>query len=241
MMDFNNNEHLTDEQISLKEKIKIDITEKKAKSLKTYGQMSTQPAHSTIEEFIDAVQEAVNLDQVNASQRVILKDKHAAGNIFEDPQDASADVSGVILYSMKKRAPGTMKGGNSPFDEGRRELQPRIRDVISESLETPGEATVLYGQWFDNLICFEIAARTAHRANELALWFEEVMECNRYYFAGKGIHRYFFHERDEDKHQQIGNESVFYRPMVYYVRTEKSYKLSERALNNIVVCLTSKE
>jgi hypothetical protein len=241
MTDFNDNEGLTDHQISVKEKIVIDIFSEVAKARKSEGQISSIPAHSNIEQFIDAVQEVVNNDQENAASKVILKDERAAGNIFEDPKDPGQEVSGTILYTMERRAPGTMKGGNTPFDASRREIKPRVREVKGDSQEHPDEARVTYSQWFDNLICFRIAARTAHRANELALWFEELMECNRYFFAGRGITRYYFWERERDEFQQVGNDPIFYRPLYYYVRTERSYDISEQTLNNIVVCLTSKK
>lgn len=241
MIEFSENSGLTDLQISLKEKIVVDISAQKGRAISSQGQISKTDAHSTIEEFIDAVQEVVNIDQADAAQKVILKDERAAGSIFEDPHNVGQDVSGVIIYKMEKREPGTMKGGNQPFDGARREIKPRVREVLSDSQEHPGEAKVVYSQWFDNLVCFRITARTAHRANELALWFEELMECNRYFFAGRGINRYHFWERSRDEFQQVGDESYFYRPMYYYVRTEKTYKLSEQALNNIVVCLTSKK
>jgi hypothetical protein len=241
MTDFNNNEGLTEHQVSVKEKILIDIANEVAKSRNSDGQISKMPVHSNIEQFIDAVQQVINIDQEGAASKVILKDERAAGNIMEDPKNPGEDVSGVVLYSMERRAPGTMKGGNTPFNETRRELKPRVREVLGDSQEHPDEAKIIYSQWFDNQLCFKIVARRAHRANELALWFEELMECNRYFFAGRGITKYYFWERKRDEFQQLGNEPYFTRPLMYYVRTERSYELSEQTLNNIVVCLTSKK
>ena len=85
-------------------------------------------------------------------------------------------------------------------------------------------------------------ARTNKRANELALWFENLMETNRPYFAFKGITKYFMNIRKADESKQYGNDQVESRPYFYFVRTEKTYEVKEQALNNLVIRLnTSKQ
>lgn len=241
---FSNNEGLSQDQIDIKQQIVAEISSDYQKYFKRGGpRISCQPAHSDIDQFVDAVKEAIDIDQSQAEAKVILKDDNAAsgGYIFEDPHEPGVDVSGVVLYSMDKRGPGTTEGGNKPFDRSRRELKPRVRDVIKDDPRYPGQAVVRYSQWFDNYISFKVCAKTAHRANRLALWFEDLMEVNRYFFAGKGINRYYFDRREKDSFQQIGNEGYYGREIIYYVRTERSYEVTEQKLNNIVVSLTKEK
>lgn len=201
--------------------------------------ISSMPVHSDIEQFIDAVAHAVDFDQKKADKKIVVKDEDVGGKIMEHPKYPNTDLGGVILYSMVRRAPGTMEGGNEAFNRQRREVKPRIRDVVTHDPENPGRALIYQSQWFDNLIRFKIVTRSATQANKLALWFEEFMELHRYYFAGLGITKFFFDEREEDKFEQIGNEPYYTRSLIYYVRTERTFELNEQAINNIVVCLTS--
>lgn len=236
-MIFAHNEGLDEEQCSIKQQIVTQIQTDQLRDKKF--SMSSMPVHSDIEQFIDAVAHILEFSQAKVDKKLVLKDDGTGGKIMEHPKYPNQDLGGVVLYSLVKRAPGTMEGGNTPFDRSRREIKPRIRDVITNDPQNPGRALILKSQWFDNLIRFKIVTRSATHANKMALWFEDFMECHRYYFAGLGITRFFFDEREEDKFEQIGNEPYYSRSLVYYVRTERTFELNEQAINNIVVCLTS--
>jgi hypothetical protein len=236
-MSYSENDNLTDEQKQLKEQLVRQINQDAKREKKS--SISSMPNHSTLEEFIDAVAHLIDYNQQKADKPVVLKDEDTGGNIMEHPKYVNEDLGGVVLYSLVKRAPGTMDGGNEPFNRGRREIKPRIRQVEKGEGQQTGRAVTIRSQWFDNAIKFKIVARSATQANRLALWFEELMEENRYYFAGAGIVKYHFDEREKDEFMQIGNEPYYCRPLVYYVRTERTTEMDEQALNNIVVCLTS--
>jgi hypothetical protein len=236
-MSFSYNEALSEDQIELKEELVRQIHADAQRDRKS--STSSIPVHADLEQFIDAVAKLVDFDQKNAAKKVILKDEDTGANVMEHPKYPNEDLSGIVLYSLVRRAPGTTEGGNEPFSRQRRETRPRIRDIVTNDPSNPGRATVIRSQWFDNLLRFKIVARSSTQANQLALWFEKLMENNRYYFAALGITRFFFDEREEDKFSQIGNEPYYMRPLLYYVRTEETFEIDEQALNNIVVCLTS--
>lgn len=238
-MSFSFNEGLSDNQIDLKDKITREI-------LRDYGSVcddprgaiSKTPRHGDIEEFIDAIAELIAMDQETAEQRVMLKDQHAEGNIMEDPDDPAKELSGVVLYAMKRRAPGTMAGGNVWFNRERREVKPRIREIITNDPNNPSQAKIVYSQWFDNEVLFEIVARTNKRANELALWLEDLLERNRTFFMCRGFQRYLYNMREEDGQKQYGNDNYHVRPLCYFVRTERTNEVSEQTLNRLVITLT---
>ena len=237
-MSFNYNTDLTANEVRLKEELVREINRDYNKLQRT-SSMSSIPAHSNIEQFIDSVKELIDADQVTADQRVILKDDYSTDNILEDPSDPAKELSGVVLYSMERRAPGTMEGGNTWFDNGRREVKPRVRDIVTDNPDNPGQAKIIYSQWFDNEVKFQISARTNKRAYELALWFENLMEANRPYFAFKGITKYFMNTRKADDFRQYGNDTIEIRPYYYFVRTEKTHEVTEQALNNLIVKLNT--
>lgn len=237
-MIYDFNESLSEEQLKIKETLIKEITKDYDGSApKTIPSISSIPVHTDIDGFIDSVAALVDMDQIHADQKVVLLDNYDRQNIFQDFEDPTKEYSGVVLYSMIRRAPGTMTGGNTYFAEGRREVKPRIRAIEKDPIT--GQANIYYSQWFDNEVLLEVCARTNKRANELANWFEDLMEKNRIFFALKGITKYNMDRREADKFLQIGNDGVESRPFVYMLRTEKTYMLTEQMINKIVVSLTT--
>lgn len=239
-MMFNYNEGLTASQMTLKEELTREILRDYSKSQIRGEAISKLPTHNTIEGFVDGVKELIDISQETTGQRVILKDDYSTNNVFQDPNIPTQELSGVVLYSMKRRAPGTMEGGNTWFDRGRREVKPRLREIISNDPTNPGQVRLVYSQWFDNEVRFDISARTNKRANELAYWFEDLMETNRPFFAFKGITKYFLNIREADEFRQYGNDTIECRPFFYFVRTENTYEVTEQALNRLIIRLNTR-
>jgi hypothetical protein len=238
-MKFSYNEYLDNYQISIKNKILSEITRDYRSLPSKSDGISSFPVHSSIEDFISNVAELISIDQETSDQKVLLKDDYSEVNILEDPINPNKELSGVVLYSLDRRSPGTMAGGNTWFSSERREIKPRIREVITNDPENLNQAKLIFSQWFDNRVCFKICTRTNKRSNELALWFENLMELNRVYFALKGTTKYYLDERESDSFEQIGNEGYHIRPYYYLVRTERTYFVTEQAINKIVISLTT--
>jgi hypothetical protein len=231
------NDGLSESQVDLKNKYIAALTEN------TFTDKIIGPAQidrmPTLNDFIDGVKEIIDLDQKEFKNKIIFIDEYTKTNIFEDPKVPNKDARAVVSYSLYKRAPGTTKGGNTPFDKSRTEIKPQFRGVAINEVANPGQLTFYSGQWFDNRICFHIYARSNKEANDVADWFEEVMERHRHFFAYKGFLKYHFEERESDAVVKEGDNAIHLRPMVYWVRTEKCYEITEQAINNIVLLLTT--
>lgn len=236
-LDFQLNEGLTEEQLALKRTYVETITG--TRFLAQDKGPRTINAHSTIEQFIDQIKKIMEFEQQDFKNKVILIDDFSKGNIFEDPENPGEDVRAVISYKLCRRAPGTTKGGNDPFNKARTERVPQYRGAKYDDVENPREIIMYMGQWFDNELCFNIHARSNKEANEIALWFENIMEGNRQFFAYNGILKYYFVERETDSVVKEGDDVVHVRPMIYWVRTEKCYEITEQAINKIVILLTT--
>lgn len=230
-------EGLTEEQKKLKWQYIETITGNPYQMRQTGS--SYVPVNSSLEDFINLVKQLVDLNQKDKKNKVILVDDFSPNNIFEDPTKPGSDVVATIGYRLRRRAPGTTKGGNKPFNEERREVTPHLRAVTVDEENNPGSVTFNMGQWFDNELRFEIYARTNKEANEIAMWFENIMDLNRQFFAYKGIMKYYFLERESDTVVKEGDGIVHCRPLCYWVRTEKCYEITEQAINNIVILLTT--
>lgn len=231
------NENLTAEQVSLKDNYISALTEGTFLN-KFFGPKQIDKSPS-LNDFIDSVKEIIDLDQKELKNKIIFIDEYTKSNLFEDPKQPNKDVRAVVSYSLYKRAPGTTKGGNTPFDKSRTEIKPQFRGVGINEVSNPGQLTFYTGQWFDNRICFHVYARSNKEANDVADWFEEVMERSRHFFAYKGFLKYHFEERESDAVVKEGDNAIHLRPMVYWVRTEKCYEITEQAINNIVLLLTT--
>lgn len=231
------NEGLTDVQVQLKRE---RIQELLKHPYRTCQPSTTfVPVNSSLDEFICGVKRLMDMNQVDKKNKVIFVDDFTKGNIFEDPEDPGADVVATVAYRLRRRAPGTTAGGNTPFDKSRREMTPHIRAITVDDIENPRETTFHMGQWFDNELRFEIYARTNKEANEIAMWFETLMDQNKHFFASHGIMKYYFQERESDTVVKEGDGVVHCRPLCYWVRTEKCFEITEQAINNIVILLTT--
>ncbi|MDD3412438.1 MAG: hypothetical protein PHY47_00395 [Lachnospiraceae bacterium] len=231
------NESLTPEQIGIKNEYIKSLTE--GAFLQREFAPSSINKNTSLNGFITLVKEAIDRDQKEKKNKIIFIDEYAKVNKFENPHKPGEDARAIVSYSLNRRAPGTTAGGNTPFDKSRREIKPQFRGVGIDEIKAPGQITFYSGQWFDNLICFHIYARSNKEANDIADWFEELMECNRQFFAWNGILKYHFEERESDAVVKDGDNAIHLRPMVYWVRTEKCYEITEQAINNIVLLLTT--
>jgi hypothetical protein len=231
-IDFQLDSALTEEQLVAKTQYIEDLM-KAASPKTTYGAGSI-PVHSTLDEFVDRVKDVLELEQVDKKNKVILLDDHSQNNIFENPKTGE-DLLGVVTYRLMKRTHGTTAATNQPNDPSRRDVRPRLRAATYDDVENPGQVIFHMGQWYDNIVCFDIQARTNTEANKLAMWFENIMDKNKQFFAFSGVMKYYFLERESDAAARQGDGVVHIRPMVYWVRTEKCYEITEQAINNIIV------
>jgi hypothetical protein len=74
-----------------------------------------------------------------------------------------ADWRDTVVYKVKRREPGTI--GKHPFDPPA-EIKPRVRETRVDP-DHPGCHVVVMGQWFDNLIQFDVWSKYNNRADDL--------------------------------------------------------------------------
>lgn len=155
----------------------------------------------------------------------------------EDFPEKEDNIQGeVITYSVLNRKPGLIE--SLPMDgimgNGKRQRVRLFREAVDDP-DNPGMKIFTFGQWFDNLVVFNIWALTNKVANQRALWFEDLIENWRWYFEASGISKIYYHERLEDKGLSPDNRKLVCRPLVYYVRTEKVTNVHEVNLRSLIV------
>jgi hypothetical protein len=153
------------------------------------------------------------------------------------PEDFTTQL---IAFKMIQSLPGKVSQGRiGPSMQAgeRHEWVPRCRYVIDDG-EMPNSRTFVMGQYFDNMIEFTCWARTNKAANKTTRLFQDLMNIYRFYFKLKGFPEVLFRERREDivLDSQI-RDGLKGRPMRYTVRTDRTYKVYEPVLRDIVLNL----
>lgn len=139
----------------------------------------------------------------------------------------------TITVRLRDRAPGVM--GKAAPQGTPRELKPTVREVYDDPT-LPRYQIWELGWMRDNVIEFCIWSQTNKEANKLALWFEDFMNANMWFFRSRGVNQLYFQGRDADFN--IIDKRLVGRPLTYFVRTERITQLREKVLEEIVVNLT---
>lgn len=145
-------------------------------------------------------------------------------------------VSNAITWGTIRKEPGTM--GGKPF-RGTQEIKPRFREFIAvfgdyakqwvigsnvSTLEGFGELTgyvKISAQAFDNLVQYNIWARSNYEVEALTEWFEEYMEAYTGMYREAGIVQMVFDRRVRDDTLVQMKNGYHVRSVLYYVRTER--------------------
>lgn len=199
----------------------------------TQIEKSRSPSEAkTINDFYGLVNQAIEnklaLEGANEDADVFFTEEYS-----DIPQHQES-----ITFSLVERRPGHFSEG-APTQGSVRNFKPILREVGKDP-DNPGYMRATFGMWYDNIIRFTCWARTNRTANQRAIWFEELMEDYKWFFAISGVPRVLFWQRLEDTTRDItyqGSSTTKYygRPLEYFVKTEKIRVFTEKELENIIL------
>jgi hypothetical protein len=139
----------------------------------------------------------------------------------------------MVTVRLIDRGPAVMS--KSAPQGSPRELKPTVREVYDDPV-LPRYQIWELGWMRDNIIEFCIWSQTNKEANKIALWFEDFMNNNMWFFRSRGVNQLYFNGRDNDF--VILEKRLVGRPLTYFVRTEKITQLREKVLEEMVINLT---
>lgn len=166
---------------------------------------------------------------------------HHRNDIFQRNYNEYKTIPNIpaphITWGVVRSEPGTF--GGDPF-RGTQEVKPRPREflaIFNPNLKKHVSGLVkdtfvkqyghltkylkIYGQAFDNLVQYNIWARSAWEAEELTEWFKDYMRVYTGMFREAGIVQMWFDRRvRDDTLVQIKNK-FHLRSFLYYIRTER--------------------
>ena len=120
--------------------------------------------------------------------------------------------------------------------EGIGGLKPTLVDIIKETDENgqeTGDAFLIYRQWFDTNVEFNIYGRTNREARQLQKKFENLLNVYTGYLKRNGISEMFFEREVSAKNSLNYNESTPMRCIYYYIRFESITPIRQSLINSI--------
>jgi len=177
-----------------------------------------------IDGFYNLVGEALNVYQLaegRAKDRLIIYTEEYPPENYERE---------TITVRLRNRQPAVMSR-TAPRGQPR-ELKPTVREVYEDPI-LPGYQIWELGWMRDNVIEFTMWSQTNKEANKMALWFEDFMHYNMWFFRSRGVNQLYLDNREEDF--KILDKRLVGRPIMYFVRTERIIQLREKVLEEIIV------
>ena len=150
--------------------------------------------------------------------------------------EAPTSTPASITWAIVRKEAGTMSG--RPFS-GTQEIKPRFREFIAifndknrqwltdndESRIVGGNEVACFvrveGQFFDNLVQYNIWQQSNTEAEILTEWFEDYMDRFRGMFREAGVVQTVFDRRIRDDVLLTMKNGYNVRSVLYYVRTER--------------------
>lgn len=120
--------------------------------------------------------------------------------------------------------------------EGIGGLKPTLVDIIKETDENgqeTGDAFLIYRQWFDTNVEFNIYGRTNQEVRQLQKKFENLLSVYTGYLKRNGISEMFFEREVSPKNSLNYNESTPMRCIYYYIRFESITPIRQSLINSI--------
>ena len=130
----------------------------------------------------------------------------------------------------------TLEINTKDISEGLGGLKPTLVDVIKEldeSGEETGDAFLVYRQWFDSVVEFNIYGRTSKEARTLQKRFENLITVYTGYLKRQGISEILYEREVSPKFSLNYDESVPMRSIYYYIRFESITPIRQSIINNI--------
>ena len=188
----------------------------------------------TIDSVVDEQQHTVRLSGTISPQlgeRLELADENMVNLVSAYSQTHAEPETwrDTITYKVDRREPGTIQA--HPF-EGRKEIKPRIRQIITDP-DYPDFHIKILGQWFDNMIKFDCWSVTNKGADSLISWFEDFLFRYTWVWKKNGVQEILYMSRSMDEEVTRWRDDIVNRTLYYYFRTEKIIPIREHDFTQV--------
>ncbi len=122
------------------------------------------------------------------------------------------------------------------IDENIGTFKPKLTDIIMEEDgegNQTGDAFLVYRQWFDYNVEFDIYGRNSKEARMLCKRFENLLAVYAGYLKRHGISEIWFEQETHPKCSLNYDESAYMRSIYYYIRFEAITPIRQSTINRI--------
>lgn len=148
--------------------------------------------------------------------------------VEEDPPDLLNTET--ITFYLQTRVPGSITQGPAGSG-GHREVRHHLRAEENHP-DFPGEKMLTFGKFYDNVVKFNIYARTNNQARQRLLWFTQAMDLYQWYFFMNGF-RVIEEGVGQRERPEVGGLKITKYPVSFYVRTEDTRRLGTQELKQV--------
>ncbi|MGH7412445.1 MAG: hypothetical protein ACREJ6_15495, partial [Candidatus Methylomirabilis sp.] len=138
----------------------------------------------------------------------------------------------TITWAIIRREPGGLR---RPFEDPR-ETKPRQRDMVKfVEFDNCDYLHTIEGQFFDNIVQFDIWTQTNERAEVLAVWFQDFVERYRWVWKYNGVKELLFWQQNADAIVTRWRNDIVSRSIQVYFQTERLRSYPVRRIVDIEV------
>ena len=175
-----------------------------------------------------------NIDDIEQLAEILKKLCNAAWGAnwgeFSPDLKKGEDETNIVLPQI------TCEINTKDIAEGIGGLKPILVDVVDEVDEegnVTGDAFLVYRQWFDTIVEFNIYGRTNKEARQLQKRFEKLVATYTGYLKRQGISEILYEREVSPKFSLNYSEKVPMRCIYYYIRFESITPIRHSLINSI--------
>lgn len=146
-----------------------------------------------------------------------------------NPEELSAHGDSVITWQVISRKPANMdiKAKSRP------QRTPSFNHDLNNP-EHPNKVIEVLSMPKDHEIEFSVWAKTASLANTQALWLENLLINHTWVFKIKGVERFHWERRGNDRMMLVGGQKIYERPLRFFVRLREFHTLAHPKISQLL-------
>ena len=205
--------------------------------LRSKGNLSLFDFHKLMVKTLDAIDDKI---VYVPSYPDYVMDNEYGSNIDYNKQAPKR----MITYNTIRSEPGKISAGPPFQGTGVKEIKKRVREqlfidpIFRKDIDNPTDDLRYYkstGQWFDNLVQFDLWTKTNYEAETFIEWFEDYLDRYTGMFKELGMHEMAYYRRVRDDTLLRWKNKLTVRSLIYYFRTEKLNVTEIRPIKRITI------